>query len=87
MGITKEYKNYASLQPNKIAIKENDRVLTYKEWFESVCKVANWLAEKESKNKTIAIVLENRIEFLQLFAGLCYGRMGLCAIRYKMEKG
>lgn len=36
MGITKEYKKHASLQPNKIAIKENDRVLTYKEWFESV---------------------------------------------------
>ncbi|MDH4423855.1 MULTISPECIES: acyl-CoA synthetase [Bacillus] len=69
MGITKEYKKHASLQPNKIAIKENDRVLTYKEWFESVCKVANWLNEKESKNKTIAIVLENSIEFLQLFAG------------------
>ncbi|MEK4497578.1 MULTISPECIES: acyl-CoA synthetase [Bacillus] len=69
MGITKEYKSHASLEPNKIAIKENDRVLTYKEWFESVCKVANWLAEKEWKNKTIAIVLENRIEFLQLFAG------------------
>ncbi|PEC23082.1 acyl-CoA synthetase [Bacillus cereus] len=69
MGITKEYKKHASLQPNKIAIKENDRVLTYKEWFESVCKVANWLNEKESKNKTIAIVLENRMEFLQLFAG------------------
>ncbi|ASI78948.1 acyl-CoA synthetase [Bacillus pacificus] len=69
MGITKEYKKHASLQPNKIAIKENDRVLTYKEWFESVCKVASWLDEKKSKNKTIAIVLENRIEFLQLFAG------------------
>ncbi|MDM5234736.1 acyl-CoA synthetase [Bacillus cereus] len=69
MGITKEYKKHASLQPNKIAIKENDRVLTYKEWFESVRKVANWLNEKESKNKTIAIVLENRMEFLQLFAG------------------
>ncbi len=69
MGITKEYKKHASLQPNKIAIKENDRVLTYKDWFESVYKVANWLNEKESKNKTIAIVLENRIEFLQLFAG------------------
>ncbi|ARO66472.1 N-terminal part of acyl-CoA synthase [Bacillus cereus] len=26
MGITKEYKKHASLQPNKIAIKENDRV-------------------------------------------------------------
>ena len=63
MGITKEYKNHASLQLSKIAIKENDRVLTYKEWFESVCKVANWLDEKESKNKMIAIVLENRIEF------------------------
>ncbi|EPY7703972.1 acyl-CoA synthetase [Bacillus cereus group sp. BfR-BA-01119] len=69
MGITKEYKKHASLQTNKIAIKENDRVLTYKEWFESVYKVANWLNEKESKNKTIAIVLENRIEFLELFAG------------------
>ncbi|MBL3887298.1 acyl-CoA synthetase [Bacillus cereus] len=69
MGITKEYKKHASLQPNKIAIKENDRVLTYKEWFESVCKVANWLHATESKNKTIAILLENRIEFLQLFAG------------------
>ncbi|WP_439021887.1 acyl-CoA synthetase [Bacillus thuringiensis] len=69
MGITKEYKQHVSSQANKIAIKENDRVLTYKEWFESVCKVANWLNEKESKNKTIAIVLENSIEFLQLFAG------------------
>ncbi|PFV76396.1 acyl-CoA synthetase [Bacillus sp. AFS059628] len=69
MGITKEYKKHAFLQPNKIAIKENNRVLTYKEWFEAVCKVANWLNKKESKNKTIAIVLENRIEFLQLFAG------------------
>lgn len=69
MGITKEYKKYASLQPNKIAIKENDRVLTYKDWFESVCKVANWLNEKESKNKTVAIVLENCTEFLQIFAG------------------
>ncbi|PFZ73130.1 acyl-CoA synthetase [Bacillus toyonensis] len=69
MGIIKEYKKHASLQPNKIAIKENDRALTYKEWFESVCKVANWLHVTESKNKTIAIVLENRMEFLQLFAG------------------
>lgn len=69
MGIIKEYKKHASLQPNKIAIKENDRALTYKEWFESVCKVANWLRATESKNKTIAIVLENRMEFLQLFAG------------------
>ncbi|KAA0779484.1 acyl-CoA synthetase [Bacillus sp. AR2-1] len=69
MGITKEYKKYASLQTNKIAIKENDRVLTFKEWFESVCKVANWLNEKESQNKTIAILLENSMEFLQLFAG------------------
>ncbi|MFF2884454.1 AMP-binding protein [Bacillus thuringiensis] len=69
MGIIKEYKKHASLQPNKIAIKENDRALTYKEWFESVCKVANWLRVAESKNKTIAIVLENRMEFLQLFAG------------------
>ena len=70
MGITKEYKKYASLLSSKIAIKENDRVLTYKEWFESVCKVANWLNEKESKNKTIAIVLENSMEFYNYLLGL-----------------
>ncbi|HDR7793502.1 TPA: acyl-CoA synthetase [Bacillus luti] len=69
MGITKKYKKHASLQPNKIAIKEHDRVLTYKDWYKSVCKVAKWLNEKESKNKRIAIVLENCIEFLQLFTG------------------
>ncbi|ASZ16835.1 acyl-CoA synthetase [Bacillus cereus] len=69
MGITKEYKKHASLQPNKIAIKENDRVLTYEDWYESVCKVANWLHATESKSKRVAIVLENRMEFLQLFAG------------------
>ncbi|KFN04258.1 acyl-CoA synthetase [Bacillus clarus] len=69
MGITKEYKKHASLQPNKIAIQENERVITYKGWFESICKVANWLNEIDAKNKTIAIVLENRIEFLQIFTG------------------
>ncbi len=40
-GLQKNIKKHASVQPNKIAIKENDRVLTYKEWFESVCKVAS----------------------------------------------
>ncbi len=85
MGITKEYKKYASLQPNKIAIKENDRVLTYKDWFESVCKVANWLNEKESKNKTVAIVLENSTGVFTNICGFRNGWMGLCAARYKME--
>lgn len=45
-------------------IKENDRVLIYKEWFELVCKVVSWLNEKKLKNKMIVILLENYIEFL-----------------------
>ncbi|MBE5106320.1 AMP-binding protein [Bacillus thuringiensis] len=87
MGIIKEYKKYISLQPNKIAIKENDRVLTYKDWFESVCKVANWLNEKESKNKTVAIVLENRIEFLQIFAGAAMAGWICVPLDIKWKRG
>ncbi|MFJ8530049.1 acyl-CoA synthetase [Bacillus sp. NPDC094106] len=69
MGVTSSYSKYAYLQSDKIAIKEKDRLLTYKEWQESVCQVANWLHKETTQNKTIAILLENRIEFLQLFAG------------------
>ncbi|KEK23204.1 acyl-CoA synthetase [Bacillus gaemokensis] len=69
MGITSSYRKHACFHPNKIAIKENSRLLTYKEWNESVCQVANWLNEEKTTNKTIAILLENRMEFLQLFAG------------------
>ncbi|MCI0765152.1 acyl-CoA synthetase [Bacillus sp. TL12] len=69
MGITSSYRKHAGLHPNKIAIKEKDRVLTYKEWYESVCQVANWLNKERTTNKTVAILLENRIEFLQIFAG------------------
>ncbi|MBY0598683.1 acyl-CoA synthetase [Bacillus bingmayongensis] len=69
MGITSSYRKHACLHPNKIALQEKDRLLTYKEWHESVCQVANWLNKEKTTNKTIAILLENRIEFLQIFAG------------------
>lgn len=69
MGITKSYAAHAYYHPNKIAIKTKDRVVTYKEWYRSVCQVANWLHEEESRNKKIAILLDNSVEFLQIFAG------------------
>ncbi|MEY8349439.1 acyl-CoA synthetase [Bacillus cereus] len=69
MGITSSYKKHTQVHPDKIAIKEKDRILTYKEWYESVCRVANWLNKEQTVNKTVAILLENRIEFLQIFAG------------------
>ncbi|MFD3445653.1 acyl-CoA synthetase [Microbacteriaceae bacterium 4G12] len=69
MGITSSYKAHAQNQPNKIAIEINDRVVTYKEWYKSVCQTANWLCEEEKENKKVAIVLHNSVEFLQIFAG------------------
>ncbi|PDY47089.1 acyl-CoA synthetase [Bacillus pseudomycoides] len=69
MGITLSYIKHTCIHPNKMAIKEKDRLLTYKEWHESVCQVANWLNKEKTTNKTVAILLENRIEFLQIFAG------------------
>ncbi len=69
VGITLSYIKHTCIHPNKMAIKEKDRLLTYKEWHESVCQVANWLNKEKITNKTVAILLENRIEFLQIFAG------------------
>lgn len=69
MGITKSYAAHAHYRPNKTAIKTKDRTVTYKEWYRSVCQVANWLHEEESSNKKIAILLDNSVEFLQIFAG------------------
>ena len=69
VGITLSYIKHTCIHPNKMAIKEKDRLLTYKEWHESVCQVANWLNKEKTTNKTVAILLENRIEFLQIFAG------------------
>ncbi|PEL33802.1 acyl-CoA synthetase [Bacillus pseudomycoides] len=69
MGITLSYIKHTCIHPNKMAIKEKDRLLTYKEWHESVCQVANWFNKEKTTNKTVAILLENRIEFLQIFAG------------------
>ncbi|PEI92800.1 acyl-CoA synthetase [Bacillus pseudomycoides] len=69
MVITLSYIKHTCIHPNKMAIKEKDRLLTYKEWHESVCQVANWLNKEKITNKTVAILLENRIEFLQIFAG------------------
>ncbi|MBO1627158.1 acyl-CoA synthetase [Bacillus arachidis] len=69
MGIASPYRKHTCIHPDKIAIQEKDRRITYKEWHESVCQVANWLNKEKTMNKTVAILLENRIEFLQIFAG------------------
>ncbi|WP_028401874.1 AMP-binding protein [Ectobacillus panaciterrae] len=67
--ITCPYKNYAYNQSDRIAIQTHNQNLSYRQWYELVCKTVNWLTSHSYTNKTIGILMPNGIPFLQLFAG------------------
>ncbi|MFX3622701.1 MAG: AMP-binding protein [Ectobacillus sp.] len=68
MGVTASYTMLAKRQPSRLAVVTAKKSVTYKQWNDSVCQVANWLTY-EGDNKIIALLLGNCLEFLQLFAG------------------
>lgn len=67
--ITETYINHRNTFPEKTAIQTLSEKITYQNWYELVCKTANWLDSLNVTHKTIAILLPNGIPFLQLFAG------------------
>lgn len=68
-SVTFTYAKHAIDFPDKVAIQTRSETLTYKEWYEQVCKTANWLNSIRCTNKKVGILLPNGIPFLQLFAG------------------
>ncbi|MFD0828264.1 AMP-binding protein [Neobacillus sp. M.A.Huq-85] len=68
-SITDLYANHAKKFPMKTAILTAGERITYQEWYERVCRTANWFGSFHSLNKTVAILLPNGIPFLQLFTG------------------
>ncbi|TDK59792.1 acyl-CoA synthetase [Bacillus salipaludis] len=68
-SITDSYANHAKKFPMKTAILTATERFTYQEWYESVCRTANWFRSFHSFNRTVAILLPNGIPFLQLFTG------------------
>ncbi len=68
-NISETYRQHTLRFPEKIAIHMRDTKVTYKEWYEAVVRVANWLDSLASENKTIAFILPNGIPFLQVFMG------------------
>lgn len=67
--ITGSYKKHMCKNPHKIAIQTSSEAISYGEWYQLVCKTANWLYSLTGPNKTIGIFIPNSIAFLQLFTG------------------
>jgi long-chain acyl-CoA synthetase len=68
-NITETYRQHAVHYTDKTAIQTLDKKMTYKEWYEAVAKIANWLKSFTLSNQTVAILLPNGIPFLQVFMG------------------
>ncbi|MGY3839270.1 AMP-binding protein [Bacillus atrophaeus] len=70
MNIADQIKSYAIISPDKTAIKTKKRKLTYQELDLSTNKVAHALLDhNRSKGRKLAIIMDNSIEFLQVFLG------------------
>ncbi|WP_141430830.1 AMP-binding protein [Bacillus sp. 03113] len=69
MTITQTYHMHAFTYPNRIAIQMKERSVTYREWNQLVEKTSYWLQKQTASNQKIAILMNNSISFLQLFAG------------------
>ncbi|MCO4852520.1 AMP-binding protein [Bacillus vallismortis] len=70
MNIADQIKSFAIISPDKTAIQTKKRKLTYQELDLSTNKVAHALLDQNrSKGCKLAIIMDNSIEFLQVFVG------------------
>ncbi|OCA92325.1 AMP-binding protein [Pseudobacillus wudalianchiensis] len=68
-AITSIYADHACRHPQQLAIKTLNREVSWRDWHALVRQTANWLELKKKHNKTVGILMENGLPFLQLFAG------------------
>lgn len=62
----------ATQHPDKLALTDGQKSCTYAELIQSMKKVANGLYSNGFKHENIAILSENRIEFVEVFLGAIY---------------
>lgn len=67
--ITSSYQQQVIDNPDKIAIQTSFEAITYRDWYTTVCKTANWLHSITAPCDSIGIFMPNSIAFLQLFTG------------------
>ncbi|MGM0873215.1 MAG: AMP-binding protein [Bacillota bacterium] len=68
-NITNTYAQHAHDFPDKIAIQTIDEKLTYRKWYDLICKTANWFDSRQSSTNTVGLLMPNGVPFLQLFIG------------------
>jgi fatty-acyl-CoA synthase len=70
---------HARLQPDRPGARDLERVLTYRQWNDRACRLANALAGLGlSKGGRVAILAYNRVEWAEIYVGLA--KAGLVAV-------
>ncbi|MFJ7666444.1 AMP-binding protein [Lysinibacillus sp. NPDC097195] len=72
MNIIEPIIEHAVRQPNEIALVHEERVLTYHQLIEAMKKIAKGIQLKGLEDEKIAILSNNRIEFVEVFLGIIY---------------
>jgi long-chain acyl-CoA synthetase len=67
--ITKTYAEHSINFPGKIAIETIEEKITYRKWYDLICKTANWFDSIQSSTNTVGLFMPNGVPFLQLFVG------------------
>lgn len=79
MNISDAVATHARLTPKKIGARDSVRSLTFAEWHERATQLANGLlALGLSKGDRVALLAYNRVEWMEMYAGLA--RAGLVAV-------
>ena len=79
MNISDAVATHARLTPSKIGARDSVRSLTFAEWHERATQLANGLlALGLSKGDRVALLAYNRVEWMEIYAGLA--RAGLVAV-------
>ena len=84
MNIVEPLLQHAKSQPTKLALIHRNQHRTYEELVCAMKKVANGIQRKGLEKERIAILSANRIEMVEVIAGIMYSG-NPCHIRSKME--
>ena len=84
-GISDLVRFAAVRQPDSPAVLFGDRVLTYADLYERVCRLANGLSQLAGAGDRVAILAENLPEYIEAYYGVPAAGMGLTFLNYRLN--
>src|SRR6195952_1880632 len=75
----------ARKEPDAPALFYEDEVVTFSQLYARVCRVANALLALATPGDRVAVLSENRAEYIDLYYGVPAARMGLTFLNYRLN--